>query len=366
MPWQNNGDYYNFKQDSIALHAPTVSGVYGLFNFRHQIVIGSAANVRNALLHHRHHTNFRFSRFEPSGFTFEICPPERRESRAQELIKEYNPISSPQCPIGISTLWRSWRASESRAFKLEVTAKRKPDGAKLRAKSAKAKLPFHLNAKKFGLAGGLCGIFFLAIGLIGLVPHLKNIFDNVVRKPTAIAESRRQIDGANIQLPQANNLSPAESIGNMVAATTPGAVSQSDSTSQNSDAAPSAPTGWRSADAQTALSAPVAAPQPQTAANAQASKREVPGKGWSVQAMATTDKQLANDWMQKLKAKGYEAFIVDADINGKTWQRVRIGTFQTRQEAESIRLALKAKEGFRDAYLAGDDKSLTHLTSNRR
>jgi hypothetical protein len=98
MPWQNNGDYYSFKQDSITQHAPTVSGVYGLFNFRHQVVIASAANVRDALVYHRRHTKFRFSRFEPTGFTFEICPPERRDNRAQELIKEY----------GVEPLQKEW------------------------------------------------------------------------------------------------------------------------------------------------------------------------------------------------------------------------------------------------------------------
>ena len=211
MPWRNNGDYYSFKPDSIVQHAPTVSGVYGLFNFRHQIVIGSAANVRDALLHHRRHTKFRFSRFEPTGFTFEICPPERRENRTQELIKEYNPISSPQTPIGIAMLYRSWRAPEARAFKAEVTSEKKPASNKvvaLPAKPAKAKAPLHLNAERLGLAGALCGMIFLAIGLIGLVPHLKNMFHSVVRNPTTIAESKRQIGDARSNWPKRKTSPP--------------------------------------------------------------------------------------------------------------------------------------------------------------
>ncbi len=48
MPWRTKGDYYSFKEDAIKQHAPTVSGVYGLFNFRHQILIDSAANIRVA------------------------------------------------------------------------------------------------------------------------------------------------------------------------------------------------------------------------------------------------------------------------------------------------------------------------------
>ena len=82
--------------------------------------------------------------------------------------------------------------------------------------------------------------------------------------------------------------------------------------------------------------------------------------------MATTDKPLAHDWLQKLKAKGYEAFVIDAEINGNTWHRVRIGTFETRQDAENLRAALIAKEGFLDAYVAGNDKPATTVALNRR
>lgn len=369
MPWRNNGDYYSFKPDSIIQHAPTVSGVYGLFNFRHQIVISSAANVRDALLHHRRHTKFRFSRFEPTGFTFEICPLERRENRTQELIKEYNPISSPQTPISIATLYRSWRAPEARAFKAEVTSEKKPASNKvvaLPAKPAKAKAPLHFNAERLGLAGALCGMIFLAFGLIGLVPHLRNMFHSLVRNPTTIAESKSQIGDAKVQLAQAENLATAEITGNTVAAAAPSAAAQSASVNLNAEATTSSPTGWRSAAAQAAAPAPVASPKTESLASEQPAKREVPANAWSVQAMATTDKPLAHDWLQKLKAKGYEAFVVDADINGNTWHRVRIGTFETRQDAENLRAALIAKEGFRDSYVAGNDKPATIIALNRR
>ena len=340
MPWQNNGDYYSFKQDSINQHAPTVSGVYGLFNFRHQIVIGSTANVRDAVLHHRRHTKFRFSRFEPTGFTFEICPAERRESRAQELIKEYNPISAPQTPIGIAKLYRSWRVPQARAFKADVIPERKPANNRVVAIPVKAeqKAPLHFNAERFGLAGALCGVIFLAVGLIGLVPHLKNMFKSVVRNPTAIAESRRQLGSGEIQLAEAESLNTSESTANSVVA----------------------------AAAQATTPSPDVTAKPQTVTSAQPVKPEVPANAWSVQAMATTDMQLANDWLQKFKTKGYEAFVIDADINGKTWHRVRIGTFATRQDAENLRSVLRAKEGIRDAYVAGNDNPTTTIALNRR
>jgi cell division septation protein DedD len=369
MPWQNNGDYYSFKPDSINRHAPTVSGVYGLFNFRHQIVIGSAANVRDAVLHHRRHTKFRFSRFEPSGFTFEICPPERRENRAQELIKEYHPISSPQAPIGFAMLYRSWRAPQARAFTAEAASESKPAKQKITAipaAPAKAKAPLHLNAERFGLVGALCGVIFLGVGLFGLVPHLRNIFASVVRNPAAIAESRQKVDGGKIQLAQADSLNTTESTGNTVVAAAPTAVVQSAPVNLDTRETSDSPTGWRAAAAEVAAPTPVAAPETQTVASDQPAKRELPANGWSVQAMATTDKQLANDWLQKLKAKGYQAFVVNADINGQTWHRVRIGAFETRQDAENLRLALKSKEGFRDAFVAGNDKAATTLALRRR
>ena len=371
MPWQNNGDYYSFKQDSITQHAPTVSGVYGLFNFRHQIVISSAANVRDALLHHRRHTKFHFSRFEPTGFTFEICPPERRENRAQELIREYNPISSPQNPIGIATLYRSWRAPEARAFKAEVTTEKKPVSKKILAipvkpAKVKQKSPLHLNAERIGLAGALCGVTFLSVGLIGLMPHLKNMFDTVVRNPTPIDEPRRQIDDDKIQRAQAKNLTATGNADNTIVAAAPRAALQLDSVDLNAEATTSSPTDWRSAAEQAAAAAAIASPRPRPVESEQPAKRDAPANAWSVQAMSTTDKPLAHDWLQKLKAKGYEAFVVDADINGNTWHRVRIGTFETRQDAENLRAALIAKEGFRDAYVAGNDKPATTIALNRR
>ena len=369
MPWRNNGDYYSFKQDSILQNAPTVSGVYGLFNFRHQIVIASAANVRDALLHHRRHTKFRFSRFEPTGFTFEICPPDRRENRAQELNREFSPISSPQTPIGIATLFRSWRTPEARAFKAEPATENKPVSDKVAAhptKPAKAKAPFKLNAEQCGLAGAVCGVIFLSVGLIGLVPHLKNMFDSIVRNPPAIAESRLRIDGGKIQIAQAKNSSATENAGDAEVAVAPSAAVQSPPANINADATTNSPTGWRSAAAQAASPAPVAPSKPATAANEQPAKRQQPTNAWSVQAMATTDKQLANDWLQKLKAKGYDAFLIAADINGKTWHRVRIGTFETREEAENLRAALRAKDGFRDAFVTANDKPPTTIALNRR
>ncbi len=365
MPWQNNGDFYSFKQDSISQHAPTLSGVYGIFNFRHQIVIASAANIRNALLHHHRNTKFRFRRFEPTGFTFEIFSPEQREQRAQELIAEFAPIMPSQGAIGIATLMHSWRRPKARAFTAEPTQK-KPLGetAATELPRRETESPSYLNPERFGLAGAICGIIFLAIGLVGLVPHLKNMFDSVVRNPTAIAESRQKIASGKLPSTAAEKLPATGNGPNTAITVAPNSVSPA--YVPDSQAAANSATGWRAAAAQTARPAPTPPAQPQTVTGEQPVHRAAPVNSWSVQALATADQQLANDRLNKLKAKGYQAFVVIAEIKGQTWHRLRVGNFATRQEAEAVRAALQANEGFRDAYIAGGEQSGTTLAFNRR
>jgi len=58
--------------------------------------------------------------------------------------------------------------------------------------------------------------------------------------------------------------------------------------------------------------------------------------------------------IQQLKAKGYDGYTVQAEVKGQTYYRVRVGHFDTRETAESVRQSLAGQEGYRDAYLTGD------------
>jgi cell division septation protein DedD len=58
--------------------------------------------------------------------------------------------------------------------------------------------------------------------------------------------------------------------------------------------------------------------------------------------------------LQRLKAKGYDGYVVQADVKGQTYYRVRVGNFDSREKAESARQSLTRQEGYRDAYLTGD------------
>ena len=46
--------------------------------------------------------------------------------------------------------------------------------------------------------------------------------------------------------------------------------------------------------------------------------------------------------------------MVKAEVKGQTYYRVRVGHFDAREEAESVRQSLARQESYRDAYLTGD------------
>jgi cell division septation protein DedD len=86
--------------------------------------------------------------------------------------------------------------------------------------------------------------------------------------------------------------------------------------------------------------------------------------GWTVQAMATTDRRIASHWLDRLKAKGYEAFVVKAEIKGQTWYRIRAGHFSTVKEAETLRTALRSEERVQDAFIAANTEPETLIALN--
>ncbi|MGH7811041.1 MAG: SPOR domain-containing protein, partial [Candidatus Binatia bacterium] len=77
-------------------------------------------------------------------------------------------------------------------------------------------------------------------------------------------------------------------------------------------------------------------------------------KKWSVQISAAPAKDIADTLVQRLKDKGYDGYVVQANVKGQTYYRVRVGRFDARQEAESVRQSLSRQEGYQDAFLAGD------------
>lgn len=67
---------------------------------------------------------------------------------------------------------------------------------------------------------------------------------------------------------------------------------------------------------------------------------------WTVQLNAFRQERDANRLAKRLKDKGYDAYVASTDIKGKTWYRVRVGQFATREEARALQEVLRVKEKF--------------------
>ena len=74
------------------------------------------------------------------------------------------------------------------------------------------------------------------------------------------------------------------------------------------------------------------------------------GKAWYVQVNAFPDEKSGKVSVDRLKNKGYNAYLTEARNKGKLWYRVRVGEFRTREEAERTADILKSKENFPSAF----------------
>ena len=83
----------------------------------------------------------------------------------------------------------------------------------------------------------------------------------------------------------------------------------------------------------------------------EAVKKDSAEQVWTVQIKSSPDKKYADTWVERLKAKGYDAFVVEGDVKGQTWYRVRVGRFAARQEAEALRTALETQEKLSGGFL---------------
>jgi DedD protein len=78
-----------------------------------------------------------------------------------------------------------------------------------------------------------------------------------------------------------------------------------------------------------------------TGENIEAARGDRP---WTVQVNAFPDEKAARTWVDRLKDKGYNAYLTEAQNQGKHWYRVRVGRFSSREEAEKVEEALRKKE----------------------
>jgi cell division protein FtsN len=85
----------------------------------------------------------------------------------------------------------------------------------------------------------------------------------------------------------------------------------------------------------------------QTARQEPAAKTAVTGNiRYTLQLASYPDKIMAEGDVKKMKERGYAAFIVSSDIEGKgIWYRVRVGSFSNKGSAEKLQKELRTKLG---------------------
>jgi cell division septation protein DedD len=75
-------------------------------------------------------------------------------------------------------------------------------------------------------------------------------------------------------------------------------------------------------------------------------------KVWRAQVNAYPDERSAKLIVDRLKNKGFNAYVTEAQNKGKTWFRVSVGKYGTREEADKIVEVLKSKENFTKAFVS--------------
>lgn len=91
---------------------------------------------------------------------------------------------------------------------------------------------------------------------------------------------------------------------------------------------------------------PAAAPAKPARAQPAAPPRPSTGPAsWVIQVASVREQNRAYSLVQELRAKGFPAYMSEAQVKGKRWYRVRIGPELGRRQIESMALALRKKTG---------------------
>jgi cell division septation protein DedD len=83
---------------------------------------------------------------------------------------------------------------------------------------------------------------------------------------------------------------------------------------------------------------------------AEADAKDDPRRPWTVQVNAFPDENSAKTLVDRLRDKGYNAYLSESRVQGRVWYRVRVGRFESRDEAEKTQESLKRKEQLAKAF----------------
>jgi cell division septation protein DedD len=91
---------------------------------------------------------------------------------------------------------------------------------------------------------------------------------------------------------------------------------------------------------------------PKKADAAEAAEHKDQGKTWRAQVNAFPDERSAKQIVDRLKNKGYNAYVTEVQNQGKNWYRVSVGKYNSRDEADKMVDLLRTKENYPKAFAA--------------
>jgi len=343
LSWQPDGRCNSFTREAILACAPRTSGVYGLFNFDCQVFIGESANIQAALLRHERETNFQSRHLQPTGFTFEPCAVELCRPKVDELIARFHPVLQSE-----AALTETWSLSNGSMVsevgagskELETYADHQEFPVHEREKRPKVRRRFQLKRTQ---AVALAAMF-VASALV--IFYLGMPADYAIQKRANGANPTSGQTEIGLRPQTVSSIDKAGGLVNQSGETRPAKPDVQASASTPNDTARFAGKSASAADR--------AGVQAKTSPVAHSAESANLSKKWSVQISAAPAKDIADTLVQRLKDKGYDGYVVQAEVKGQTYYRVRVGHFAAREEAESVRQSLARQEGYRDPYLTGD------------
>src|SRR5258706_1061982 len=360
LSWHPEGRCDSFTKEAILDCAPPTSGVYALFNFDCQVFIGESANIQEALLRHESESDFQSRHLQPTGFTFEPCAAELAKAKADELIAKFHPILqseaalseilSPSSSASFSAMDLGGQELETDVDHEEFPAQEPENRSDVRRHFFSMRTLEAASAAT--LVASVAVIFYLSIKGSPNIHEQAN--GAVEKRPAADFNRGAPVAGrAEIGL-LPRNLSSIDTTGGLAQQSAKPMPTKADVHAPASTAKAAAQVAAKSALATDATDAQPVVESAKTSPIAQSGESASLSKKWSVQISAGPTQAIANSLVQRLIAKGYDGYVVQAEVKGQTYYRVRVGRFDKRDEAESMRQSLAQEEGYRAAFLAGD------------
>jgi cell division septation protein DedD len=341
LSWKPDGYCDKFTSAAILACAPSASGVYGLFNFDCQIFIGESANIQEVLLRLERQADFASEFLRPTGFTFELCPEEARKQKASELIARYRPAL--QTMAASNNLDVPANGSLTGTAKTRSAAETPAEHHELPSQGETAQQVHRFFTFKRGHYAALLAILLSASAM---AYYFFRPVDNAQSpKSSADEASSASVPGPRVStLSQAGTGSKPENMSSSKPARARAKLEDEEMPGKANGAV-------RFAKASSADDSDI--PKLVTAVKTSLGS-DAGEKKWSVQISASPARDVADRLSQELIAKGYNSYVVPAEVKGQAYYRVRAGRFDAREEAESMRQSLIQRESFRDAYVTRD------------